>query len=29
MKAIRLLGFWICLLLGLALAALAQRAPPP
>ncbi|MFT4254213.1 MAG: M20/M25/M40 family metallo-hydrolase [Caulobacter sp.] len=29
MKAIRLLGFWICLLLGLALAALAQRTPPP
>jgi hypothetical protein len=28
MKAIRLLGFWICLLLGLALAALAQRSPP-
>ena len=29
MKIIRLLGFWFCLVLGLSLAALAQRTPTP
>ncbi len=29
MKTIRLLGVWICLLLGLAIANLALRTPPP
>jgi hypothetical protein len=29
MKTIRLLGVWVCLLLGLAIANLALRTPPP
>jgi len=29
MKTVRLLGVWICLLLGLAIANLALRTPPP
>ncbi len=29
MKTIRFLGFWICLVLGLALGALSQRPPAP
>ncbi|WP_419254082.1 M28 family peptidase [Caulobacter sp. ErkDOM-YI] len=29
MKTIRILGFWICLAIGVAVGALAQRAPQP